>query len=333
MQRPHLNTMQAVALGLPRGLSLGLYLGLYLGLALTPGAAMAATPIIGTVVAKGSFQLDNATVAGNASLTEGALLETSLVNSTVEMGSGARLVVGRGSKGRLFGDHIVLEKGDTQFERAAGYRLEALGLTIQPETGAARGRVSLAGSNRVQVATLSGSFRVLNSRGVLVANLRAGSAMEFDPQPAGGASRVTGCLVNRSGRLVLRDETTNVTVEVAGPGLEKESGNRVELSGSFDPSATPVSDASQFIRITRVTRISKSCSARAGAVAAGVGGAAAGGAAAGAAGAGAAGAGAAAGVSAVTISILGGVAAAATVGGLAATGSLPGQGSSPSVSR
>jgi hypothetical protein len=283
---------------------------------------MAASPVIGTIVTKGSFRLDNATVAGNATLIEGVVLETSRASSTVEMGSGARLVVGASSKGRLFGDHIVLEKGDTQLQNAAGYRLEALGLVIHPETGAASGRVSLAGANRVRVTSLTGSFRVLNSRGVLVANLPTGAAMEFEPQPAGEASRVTGCLQNKSGRLVLRDETTNVTVEVAGPGLEKEAGNRVELSGSLDPSATPVSEASQFIRITRVTRISKSCSARPGAVAAGVGGAAG---AAGAAGGAAGAAGAAAGISAATISIIGGVAAAATIGGLAATGSLPGQ--------
>src|SRR5712691_6356685 len=123
-----------------------------LGLSLQLGTGMAAAPVIGTIVTKGSFRLDNATVAGNATLVEGVMLETSLANSTVEMISGARLLVGALSKGRVFGDHIVLEKGNTQLQRAAGYRLEALGLTIQPETGAAHGRVSLAGVNRVQVA-------------------------------------------------------------------------------------------------------------------------------------------------------------------------------------
>lgn len=322
VKRLKLNTLQSVVA---------------LGLSVQLGTAMAASPVIGTVVTKGSFRLDNASVAGNATLVEGALLETIRSSSAVEMSSGTRLIVAASSKGRVFGDHIVLEKGDAELQNAAGYRLEALGLTVQPETGAASGRVSVAGANRVQVAALTGSFRVLNSRGVLVANLTPGAAMEFAPQQAGGASRVTGCLQSKSGRLVLRDETTNVTVEVAGPRLEKEAGNRVELSGSLDSSATPVSEASQFIRVTRVTRISKNCSVRPGAVAAGVGGAAGG--AAGASGAGTAGAAggaagtAAGGISAATVSILGGVAAAAAVGGLAASGSLPGQGGADPVSR
>jgi len=332
MKRLYTNTMQIV---------------IALGISLRITVAVAAPPVIGTIVTRGSFRLDNATVAGNATLIEGAVLETSFDSSTVELSSGARLVMGASSKGRLFGDHIVLEKGQARFENAAGYRLEALGLTIQPETGAARGRVAVAGVNRVQVAALTGSFRVLNSRGVLVANMPPGAAMEFEPQQSGGASRVTGCLQTVNGRLILRDETTNVTVEVAGPGLNKESGNRVELAGSLDPSATPVSDASQYIRVARVTRISKSCTVgRPGAVAAGVGGAGAAGAGASGAGSGAAGAGggaagaagsgaagAAAGISGATVAILGGVAAAATIGGLAATGSLPGQRSTPTVSR
>jgi hypothetical protein len=301
-----------------------------LGLALQMGTGMAAPPVIGTVVAKGSFKVDNATVAGNATLIEGATLETTQSSPAIEVNSGARLTLGVGSKGRVFGDHLVLERGAAQLQNASEYHLEALNLTIQPETRSTSGRVALAGANRVQVAAVTGSFRVLNSRGVLVANLPPGAAMEFEPQQASGASRVTGCLVNKSGRLVLRDETTNVMVEVAGPGLEKEAGNRVELSGTLDATATPVSEASQFIRITRVTRISKGCSTRAGAVAAGVGGAAGGAAAGGAAGAGAAGA--AAAISATTLSIIGGVAAAATVGGLAASGKFSG-GDSNSLSR
>jgi hypothetical protein len=108
-----------------------------------------------------------------------------------------------------------------------------------------------------------------------------------------------------------------VTVEVAGPGLSKEVGNRVEVTGQMDPTATPVTDASQFIRVSAVKHLGKG-SEKSGAAAAGQGGAA---------GAGAAG-GHGLALSATTIAIIGGVAAAATLGGLAAAGKLPGQGSS-----
>jgi hypothetical protein len=164
----------------------------------------------------------------------------------------------------------------------------------------------------VLVAALNGSFRVLNSRGVLVANLANGSALEFEPQQSGGSSRLTGCLVNKSGRFVLTDEVTNVTAEIAGGNAAREAGNRVEVVGMLDPAATPVSEASQYIRATRITRVSRGCQGRPGAPAA--------------AGAGGAAGGVLGGISGTTIAIVGGVAAAATIGGLAAAEQLPGQG-------
>jgi hypothetical protein len=271
--------------------------------------------VIGTVLAKGTFQLDSATVKGNATLFEGATVETRAVGSTVELGSGVRFLLASDSRGKIFGDHLILEKGQSQLEKGAAYRLEARGLSIHPETAASTARVSIAAGSRVQVAALTGSFRVRNSRGLLVASIATGTALEFDPQAAAqAASKLSGCLQKKAGRYVLTDEITNVTVELAGDGLEKEVGNRVEISGSLDPTATPSPEASQVIRVNAVRRMSKGCPSKAGAA----------GAAAGAATGGAGG-----GVAASTVAIIGGVAAAATVGGLAAAGKLPGQGSEP----
>jgi hypothetical protein len=271
----------------------------------------AAAPVIGTVAANGSFRLDNATVNGNATLFEGASIETTTATSSMALISGAKLSLAPSSKARFYGDKVVLERGSSEVEKAEGLKIEARGLTIQPETGRASARIMLAGLNRVDVETLSGSFRVLNSRGILVANLAAGHALELDPQPQQATqTKLSGCLVFRSGHYVITDETTNVTVEVGGLGLDKEKGNRVELTGAADPTMTPVSDASQFVRVAGVKHLAKGC---AGTAPAGAGGA------------GAnvpkpAGAGAGIGMSGTTIAIVGGVAAAGLVGGLAAAG-------------
>jgi hypothetical protein len=201
-----------------------------------------------------------------------------------------------------------------------------LGLIIKPETGNTSGRVVLPGGGKVRVAALTGSFRVLNSRGTLVANLATGAALDFEPQvsSASGISKVTGVLRKKNGHLLLTDETTNVTVEVAGPGLEKEAGNRVELTGSMDAAATPVPEASQYIRVSQIRRIGKGAVDRGGAAPAGAA----------APSAGAATAGGIAAWSAGTIAIIGGVAAAATLGGLAAADKFPGQsGAASPVSR
>ncbi len=275
----------------------------------------AAAPVIGTVTAKGSFRLDNSTVNGNATLFEGAWVETTSATSSMRMNSGAILSLAPSSKGRFFGDKVVLERGSGELDKAEGLKIEARGLTIQPETGNAAARFVLAGATRVDVEATAGSFRVLNSRGVLVATLNAGRALELEPQQTSGQAaqtKISGCLVFRNGHYLITDQTTSVVVEVGGSGLEKEKGNVVEVTGGMDPTVAPVSDASQFVRVSGVKHLAKGCS---GTAAAGAGGAA-----------GStpkpvgAGAGGGAGIGSTTIAIIGGVAAAGVVGGLAAAG-------------
>jgi hypothetical protein len=201
--------------------------------------------------------------------------------------------------------------------------LVALGLTIQPERGASAGRVFVENGRRVRVAAASGSLRVLNASGQLVANMAPGAAMAFEPQQASNMTRVTGTIQKKGEHYLLTDEITKVTVELRGAEIAKYVGKRVEVTGTMDPGATPVSDASQVVLAKEIHTNGKPVAA-----AAATGGAA--GAAAGAAGATA---GAATGIAVSTVAIVGGVAAAATVGGLAASDALPGQGSRAPVSR
>lgn len=288
--------------------------------------APAAAPVIGTVTAAGAFRVDSSGVTGNATLFEGSLVETASAGSTTNLQSGARVSLAPFSKGRFFGDHVILERGAGQLEKAENFRVEARGLTVQPETGTTSGRVILGSGARVEVAAFTGSFRVLNDRGMLVASLASGRAMEFEQQPSNTPSKLSGCLTMRGVHYLLTDETTSVVVELGGAGLDKEKGNRVEVTGATDPTATPVSDASQFIRISSIKRLGKGCPAGSGAAAAaGAGG--------GSPGKAAGGASSHAGLSTTTIAIIGGVAAAAVVGGLAATGTLSGKSASATISQ
>jgi hypothetical protein len=270
------------------------------------GIGMAAAPAIGTVIASGSFRLDHLNVTGNATLFEGSLVETAASASAVALSSGARLSLEAASRGKLFGDRLVLEKGETRLDNGTGFHLEALGLRVQPERGATTGRVSLEGSRRVRVAALTGSFRILNAQGQLVANLPAGATLAFEPQSGTStATRVTGIVENHSGHFLMTDEVTNVTVEVVGVNLAEEAGQRVEITGTLDAGATPYAGASQVVRVSQKRRLGGG--ARTAAAGQGVKSSMA-------------------KATAATIAIVGGVAAAAVVGGLAASGSLPGQG-------
>jgi hypothetical protein len=292
-------------------------------LGVMPGLTIAALPVIGTVTASGAFRLNGDTVMGNGTLTEGAVLETGRGYSSVRLTGGARLSLSADSRGKLYSDRIILEKGEarlieTHVENGIGFHLEALGLTIRPDRGISTGQIGLLGSNRVRVAALAGGFHVLNARGVLVGNVAAGSALAFEPQaPAAAAvTHITGTLTQQNGHFLLTDQVTHVTVEVTGQGLQSQVGQVVQVTGTLNASATPVAGATQVIAASSVQTV---------AAAGGAAGGATGGAA--AAGAGGAATGAGIGIGVTTIAIVGGVAAAATLGGLAASGALPGQSS------
>jgi hypothetical protein len=123
--------------------------------------------------------------------------------------------------------------------------------------------------------------------------------------------KVTGVVELHNGLYFLTDETTKVMVQILGGDLSKHVGKMVTITGTSVPDQAPAEGASQVVRINNVKRVP------AGAAAAGSGGAGAGS--------------ASAGLSAVAIgSIVGGVAVAATLGGLAGAGAFS---SSSSVSR
>jgi hypothetical protein len=275
------------------------------------GTAAAAPPVIGTVTASGSFRLNGDTVMANGTLIEGAVVENGVGSLSVRLSGGARLSLSADSRGTMYRDHMLLEKGETFLESGIRFHLEALGLSIRPESATSTGRIGMLGTKQVRVAALTGSFRVVNARGIPVAYVAAGSALAFEPQApvVAAVTHITGTLTQQSGHFLLTDQVTHVTVEVTGQGLKAQVGQVVQVTGTRNATATPVAGASQVIAATSVQTI----------------GAAAGGAA--AAGAGGASAGAGIGIGVTTIAIIGGVAAAATLGGLAASGALPGQSS------
>ncbi|MDP9113086.1 MAG: hypothetical protein M3O20_05330 [Acidobacteriota bacterium] len=301
---------------------------LTLQLAFWPAVAIAASPAIGTIRTPGAFRLNHATLINNATLFEGATIETASAVSHMDLVSGTRLELGTGSRGRFFGDHLVLERGQSIIQKAQGFRVEARGLTILPDTGASTGSILLQGPARVQVSAATGSFRVLNSRGSLVAKIYSGRTLLMEPQSSDGPMRLSGRVVLRGGHYLLTDETTNVTVELAaGKSVASAIGRRVEVTGVSNPAAIPASDATQVIEVAQVTPAPPQPTAPAGS-----GGSTGGSGGGTAAGGSAGGAPRGAAVSVTLVAIIAGVAAAGVVGGLAATGSLGGGAAAP-VSR
>jgi hypothetical protein len=285
-------------------------------------ASFAASSAIGLVVANGSFQLDQSSVRGTATLFDGNTIETNVSSSQLQLNNGVSLRLAAESRARVYESRLVLEKGMGQLE-STNYRIEAASLLVEPDKPGATARVQLTGPKRVVVAARDGAVRVSNSDGVLIARLVGGREMAFEPQESGAAvTKVSGILALKDGKFIVVDRVTNVTMQLQGTGLEGDVGKLVEITGTVNSGAPTVAGASQLIDVTSVKRLTKS--ARAGAGAAGAG-------AAGATGAGAAAGGLSTGA---IVAIVGGVAAAGTLGGLAAERDLPGQGATqPSTSR
>ena len=281
---------------------------------------MAAAPAVGIVTARGSFTIDDSSIAGNATLFEGNKIETGKTSSQLQLNNGARMQLAAESRGIVYRDRLVLESGSGRFDN---YGVEALSLRIRPDGGNSSAEVSVRNSSpaspgMVQVAALNGPVRVTAANGVLLANVQAGRTLAFTPQSAEPAvpTLVTGCLEGSGGKYQLTDEASLVRFEVMGAGMEKEVGHRVEIAGSV----TPVPESMSRVWLTSVKQLSKKCSSRStAAAAAGVGAAGAG--AAGAAGAGGGGTATAAGVGAgiatkavIAGVIIAGVATGAAVG-------------------
>jgi len=299
-----------------------------------------ATNPIGMAFSGGAFRVDHSRVQGNSTLFDGTIIETESALSELHLKTGVQVELGAETRATVYQRKLVLDYG--QLESAAAYDVEARSLHIVGATPEALARVQVRNQRNVQVAALRGPVRVSNAAGVLVASIEAGKSMSFEPQnaPAETATRVSGCLLSKSGKLVVAEQTTNIILELRGTGLEKELGNRVEVSGTAVSGAPVVAGASQIVNVAGIRRIAAGgCMALAKKIGAAIPAAATAAGAAGSAGsAGAAGgaagaAGAAAGIGAGTVAVIGGVAAAAAVGSLAVVGALPGQSSSSSVSR
>jgi len=272
------------------------------------GGSTASSGAIGLATTQGVFTVDNAQVQGNAALLDGSLIQTSQNPSQVTLQGGARVDLATQSTSRIYRDHVVLEKG---VSRAKGVPVVVNGLKVVPTDASSVIQVSTDGTKRFSVGATNGRASVLNSKGALIAEVMRGSAMSFAQTDAGAGapSQITGCVqrIRGTSNYVIRDETTNVIYQVQGPDVEANVGKSVQITGSLDTTATPVTGSSQVIHETALTpnTSGKSCRSdvaaaadAAGAAAAAVGG----------------------GISGATIAIVAGVAVAGIVGGLAAAG-------------
>jgi hypothetical protein len=233
-----------------------------IGLAASLSVGSGAAPAIGVVTAKGTVQLDASTVAGNGTLFEGTTVETGKAVSQLLMNSRTRMYLGTESRAKVYRDHMVLEKGDSELSGAAQYWIQARGLHIQSAESDSGARISLLGDKQVLVGATKAAVSVANSHGVLVAQVQPGRTVQLEPRETSStpSSTLTGCLQKIDGHYILTDGMAGVTVELRGIGLEIEVGNRVEIIGVQDPGVAPGPLASQVINTSSIRQVARNCS-------------------------------------------------------------------------
>jgi hypothetical protein len=215
-------------------------------------------PVIGIAVANGTFQVDNAQVTGNTTLFDGSKIETTDSSSRLRLRDGTRVELAAGSRVSVFQNRTLIEKGLGEFHAAPSYEIEARGLRISSAREGSIVRVRLDGEKMVLVAALNGPARVFKTSGALIANVADGATLRFEPQALPeSAARMSGCLLRKSGRFILIDQTANIVVELLGDAtqLSAQLGNRVEIQGAVDASAQPPEGASQVVRVTVIEQI------------------------------------------------------------------------------
>lgn len=192
------------------------------------------------------MRVDGVVVNGNATLFDGTVVETDEATMAVRLGRGVEIKLATDSRGTLYRDRLLLEKGSGELVHGSGFELEASRVKVTPDSAEARGVVSMTEANRVKVEALSGGLRVTTGGGILLARLEPGRTMEFTDTQSGATAptSITGKLTKERDACTPASEQeyfvtvaeTGVKYEVTGEGLDKLVGKTVTLVGALDPS-------------------------------------------------------------------------------------------------
>ncbi|MGA1995860.1 MAG: hypothetical protein ABSH45_08780 [Bryobacteraceae bacterium] len=217
---------------------------------------LGSAPVIGVVSAEGSFRLDNVAAVAHATLLDGTEIQSDASTPRLQLKDGAWLLLATSSRVKIGGRRMAIEQGTAEIGGAARYDLEAGTLHIKPANNRALVRVQVNGERQVLVAAAGAPALVYTGAGLLVAKVRDGATLSFDPQ-AGPATtaQVPGCLLSKGGRYIVVNLETKQVLEVTGPDASKEVGNRVLVTGTVVSGVTPVSPATEVIRIGILTHI------------------------------------------------------------------------------
>jgi hypothetical protein len=219
--------------------------------------ALADSSAIGTASTRGEIRVDGYAIRGTATLFDNTAVETSEFAATLRLNKGTEIKLGTGSSGTLFRDRLILSRGETQLTSASSFRLEANGLSILPSAPNTTGVVLLNADKNVEVEALKGDLRVMDSHGVLLAEVNPGTPLSFPAEPSAQGPPNSppqtisdiGLVSVENGHYYLTSTLSGIKYEITGNGLAKYVGDKVVINATLisGTAAQPVSVAIKSI--------------------------------------------------------------------------------------
>jgi len=208
---------------------------------------------IGTASARGDMRVDSYTVKGNATLFNGSVVETGQASADLRLAKGTEITMATDSRGTLYRDRLVLQRGKSELAATKSFQLEAIGLHVTPSAPNSRGIVSMRSAGTVEVAAVTGSFGVTNNQGILLANVRPGVPVSFAVQAGGEAAKTftaTGKVnVAFDGRYYLVTKT-GAKYEIRGSDLARLVGKTVKITGTIAPETASTAGVTAVVAVT-----------------------------------------------------------------------------------
>ena len=143
--------------------------------------AMAASPSIGTVTARGFTYIDKNRVEGSGTLFDGSVVETgnsAMSGADLRLANNTVLTLNTNSGGTLHTDHFLLKRGSIKVTSSNTFNVQADNLVVVP-AGDSSGVVTIDDDNSVGVEAQKGTLEVRNAAGARIAQVHPGSPLSF----------------------------------------------------------------------------------------------------------------------------------------------------------
>jgi hypothetical protein len=210
--------------------------------------AFAASNVIGVAISNGKMVVNRSEVTGNANLSDGATLRSISEPLRIQWVGGGGGALAPHSSAQVFGDRLVLREGQGVLTTPV-VRAQAGGFEVRAGADS-QAQVTLH-DGKVQVAALTGTVQVRDAEGVMLAQVQPGKALDFLPGSGlAGTSTMRGTLRAENGHFFLKDQLTNLDVEVRGGNFQPSVGWLVEVRGRAVASADSQSQVIEMASLT-----------------------------------------------------------------------------------